>query len=67
MKRIEKAFHLENWAMDDKARIVVCDICGARGDVMSIEWNYDKKAQAWEPQERHWPKCKHFQSVVEST
>lgn len=43
-----------------------CRKCGAVGDVMSRNWNYDEASGAWEPQSRHIPDCKHLAGLRES-
>lgn len=58
-------FSLERYQGDKETLVIVCDKCKAKGSPMSRNWNWDAKARCWEPQERHFPDCKHFAETRE--
>lgn len=58
---------LGEWCNDPKTLYNECKLCGARGDVMMREWNWDAKNKCWDPRKRHLPDCKHFAEVRDKT
>lgn len=63
MDELELVYH----ARDKHAVRCRCRKCGAVGDVMSRNWNYDEVTGAWEPQARHIPACDHLAALREAS